>query len=198
MTRVVAAVFASLAAVLPAAGQPGDSPPLAIGAERPGISFHRLDGAEIPTWEELEGDLVVVDFWASWCQPCVAAFPDLNELQARFGGRGVRFLSVTYEPEAFVRSFLAEHPLRTTVALDPELASFASFNAWGIPVVYLFDRRGRLLTSLHPVHLTAELIEKALNGEPLEVEEARGWSDPTGAREYFASLRDALSAEEEP
>ena len=162
---------------------------LRAGAVRPALDFRLLDEpTTAPGWAELADEVVVIDFWATWCAPCVAAFPKFNELEAAFADRPVRFISVTYEPEAMIRPFLAEHRLDTEIGLDNDFATFRSFLAWGIPTVYIFDRQGVLLSATHPENLSRELIEGALEGEIPAVEQARGWPDPAGAEEYFRSL----------
>ena len=89
-------------------------PPLKPGTSRPALDFTTLNG-EHPTWQSLRGKVVVLDFWASWCAPCLASFPKMNALQAQFAGKPVVFFSVTYEKPGAVRAQLAQTPLRTQV-----------------------------------------------------------------------------------
>jgi thiol-disulfide isomerase/thioredoxin len=162
---------------------------LAVGDARPTLDFTFLDGARAPTWDDLKGKVVVVDFWATWCAPCIAAFPKLNELERAFRGRDVVFLSVSYEPARWVRDFLAKHPLETRVATDNDFATFKAFNAWGIPAVYVFDGSGRIVAVVHPTKLDATVIDAALGGRIPAVVQAQPWSDPKGAEEYFRKTR---------
>jgi thiol-disulfide isomerase/thioredoxin len=81
--------------------KPGDQPPA--------LQFRTLDG-QAPDWADLAGTAVVLDFWATWCGPCIKAIPHLNQLVDEFAGRPVRFISVTYEKEEVVRPVLAKHP----------------------------------------------------------------------------------------
>src|SRR6476619_5484046 len=76
-----------------------------IGTERPEISLRLLSGGPDPKWQALEGQVVVMDFWATWCAPCIDSIPHLNELHTKFEKEKVSFFSVTYEPARYVREF---------------------------------------------------------------------------------------------
>jgi hypothetical protein len=71
------------------------------------------------------------------------------------------------------------------VGIDDDLATFRAFAAWGIPVVYIFDRGGKLVSAVHPDNLTPDVISAALRGEVPRVKQSTPWSDPRGAEEYF-------------
>lgn len=160
-----------------------------IGTERPGLSFHLLSGGPDPTWQTLEGQVVVMDFWATWCAPCIDSIPHLNELHKKFEKEKVRFFSVTYEPARYVREFLKEHPMEAEVAIDDSLDTFKTFRAWGIPVIFIFDSKGKLVATVHPNNLTPEVLNAALRGEVPKVKQAVPWHDPAGAESYFRKLQ---------
>ena len=79
---------------------------LKLGTERPELSLQLLSGEKAPTWQALEGRVVIMDFWATWCTPCIESIPRLNDLHAKFEHDKVTFFSVTYEPPQYVREFL--------------------------------------------------------------------------------------------
>lgn len=157
------------------------------GDELPAVDFRLEDGRQINR-ESLLGRFVVIDFWATWCAPCIAAFPTLNELEKAFSDRPIAFYSVTYETPAMIAPVLEDNPLETAIGLDNDFATFKAFKAWGIPATYIFNPEGVLVSALHPMHLTAEVLETVLAGEIPDVEQSRGWEDPEGAEEYFRSL----------
>ena len=163
---------------------------LQTGAVRPEIDFQTLDDPSGPplNWADLEGHVTVLDFWATWCAPCVEAFPKFNALEKTFADQPVRFISITYESREMILPFLAKYPLETQVALDNDFNTFRSFKAWGIPAVYVFGKDGELLSVVHPEDLTQELIAGALAGDVPQIAQSRGWEDPEGAEEYFRSL----------
>jgi thiol-disulfide isomerase/thioredoxin len=160
---------------------------LKIGDSRPELNFTLLDGRPGPNWDDLKGQVVVIDFWATWCAPCVKSFQTFNELELKFRGQPIRFFSIAYEPREKVSGFLTKHPLRTTVGIDNDLATFKSFRAWGVPSVYIFDRKGTVISAILAGDLTPEVMSEAVAGRIPEVEQNTGWNDPKGAEEYFRS-----------
>jgi len=168
-----------------AQGKQPQGVPLKIGDLRPTLSFKMLSGAKTQTWQALEGKVVVIDFWASWCTPCLSAFPRLNELDRQFKSKGVTFISVTYEPANYVRGFLKDHPIEAEVGIDDTLDTFKNFQAWGIPVIYVFDRSGRFVSMVHPNNFTEDLLLTCLRGEIPKVKQSKLWDDPVGAEKYF-------------
>ena len=163
----------------------GPAKRLPIGAVRPVLAFHMLDGSRAPSWDDLRGKVVVIDFWATWCAPCVAAIPHMNALRQELAADPVRIFSVTYEPKAKVREFLTAHPIATEVGIDDDLATFQSFIAWGIPISYVLDRDGHVAAAVSPRNLTVEVVRSVEAGKPPQVEMHTGWDDPAGAAKYF-------------
>jgi len=160
-----------------------------IGTERPELSLRLLSGGPAPKWQAMEGQVVVMDFWATWCPPCIDSIPHLNELHTKFAKEKVRFFSVTYEPAQYVREFLKEHPMAAEVAIDDSFNTFKTLRAWGIPVIFIFDAKGKLVATVHPNNLTPEVLNAALRGEVPKVKQAVAWHDPAGAENYFRKLQ---------
>lgn len=162
---------------------------LKIGDPAPELNFYELGTPEkMVSWQDYENQIIILDFWATWCPPCIEAIPHLNKLVEEFEDRPVKFISITYEPPHMLTSFLKKHPMKSTVAIDNDFAMFTSYKAWGIPMIAVIDRNQTIASMIHPTQLTAAVIEDALAGEPLTVEQAKGWPDPEGAEEYFRSL----------
>jgi len=90
--------------------------------------------------------VVLVNFWATWCPPCVRELPDLDAVYRRFESRGFVILAITSEDTANVKAFLASHRVTYPVLLDPGDAAKKEFLVGGIPKSFLFGRDGQLVT----------------------------------------------------
>jgi thiol-disulfide isomerase/thioredoxin len=97
-------------------------------------------------------DIVVVDFWATWCIPCLERFPKMIEMAERYRDRGVRFVSMCMEDRddapavAGAERFLTEKrsPLDDYFLDEPLLEGFKDFGLLSIPAVHVYDRSGTL------------------------------------------------------
>ncbi len=141
--------------------KPGDTIP-ALKAE---TYINAPDGFMLD-WEALGDRVVVLEFWATWCAPCVAAIPHMNELVEQFADRGVVFLSVTDEGENLIRPFLEKHPMKGVVALDTDRSILKDFKVQSWPQTHII-KGGKLLASMHPMNLKPATLEAAIAGKPL-------------------------------
>lgn len=92
---------------------------------------------------QYRGKVLYVDFWASWCAPCVKAFPFMNSLVETYAARGLEVLAINLdEKQADARAFLASRPARMQVLRDADAACARRFNVIGMPTSYLIDRQG--------------------------------------------------------
>jgi len=142
-----------------------------IGEPAPLIELEQLlqagDGAEA-TLDALRGHVVVLEFWATWCAPCVAAIPHMNELAEEFADRPVRFISITDEDAATVEPFLERRPIGAWVGLDTDRSVIDAYGIIGIPRTAIIGPDGRLLAMTYPTRVRSEHIEAALRGEAPE------------------------------
>ena len=139
-----------------------------IGEVSPSLGIEELlnapAGAE-GTLESLQGKTIVLEFWATWCLPCIATIPHLNELRAEFIDEDVVFISITDEPAELVRKFQqrVEH-IEGWIGLDHDRSLFDAYDITGIPATIIIDGRGRFVGRTTPSMLTAEKLRGYTKG----------------------------------
>ena len=98
---------------------------------------------------QYRGKVVLVNFWATWCEPCRDEMPSIEKLKEKFAGQPFEVLAVNVdEPEQRVRNFLEKMPLKFTVLLDPGKAVSKNWNARILPASFLIGRDGRVRYSV--------------------------------------------------
>jgi len=103
-------------------------------------------GADALDLTAYRGKVVVVDFWASWCTPCRHSIPWLNDVQARYGERGLVVVGVNTDPvRADADRFMRDVPVHFPLKFDPEGRLATLYKLPGMPTSLIFDREGRLL-----------------------------------------------------
>ena len=104
-----------------------------------------LDGREISLQEELARGPVVLDFWATWCKPCIQGLPKLAAIAAEYEARGVRVYTVNIDGPrnlAKIRPFLQRHQLKLPVLLDRTNQVMKQFQLVGPPATLVLTAQG--------------------------------------------------------
>lgn len=121
---------------------------------QPAVTFATGDGGET-SLEAYRGQVILVNFWATWCAPCVEEMPALNTLQEELGGDDFQVVTVSLDrsiddaAEFFERLELDALPL----IHDASFASMTQVGAIGLPMTVLYDRQGREIGRLPaPAH----------------------------------------------
>ncbi len=97
------------------------------------------------TLSHYKGKVIWLDFWASWCLPCRASFPWLNQIQQRYQKQGLQIIAVNVdENTANAKQFLQQIPAGFQVCFDPDGKAPAAFNIQGMPTSVLIDRQGKI------------------------------------------------------
>jgi thiol:disulfide interchange protein DsbD len=144
------------------AAAPTESAPIDLAS----LPLTTLDGAPIDT-APLQGKVVVVDFWATYCVPCVKEIPTFNRLHEQYADRGVVVLGVSMDVDggaALVESFLKKHPMKYRVVLGSEKTTDL-FHLNQLPVTVVFDRHGKALQRFEgytPADALESLVKTAL------------------------------------
>lgn len=122
--------------------------PLALAVEKgkPAPTFELPGRAEPIKLNDYRGKFVYLDFWASWCGPCKQSFPWMNELQSKFGGKGLRVIGVNVDtkPED-AQKFLSQIKANFTIAFDHAGATPRSFGIKGMPTSVLIGPDGNVV-----------------------------------------------------
>ena len=117
----------------------------AIPAATPAATAQSAPAPAWPALKALAGKVVLVDFWASWCGPCLQSFPWMNELQQRHGDQGLVVLAVNLDQErALADDFLKKLPPKFRVEYDQAGELAKKFGVEAMPTSFLVDRQGRV------------------------------------------------------
>lgn len=114
-----------------------------------------------------QGKYLVLNFWASWCAPCIEEWPSLNEFTRRYQNKGVTVLAVSIDRnEKKYKEFLERNKAAFLTSRDPESNLPASYGTFLVPETYIIDREGKVV---------------------YKVANAQNWSDPAFLN-FFESL----------
>ncbi len=157
----------ALAAALLLAAAAAMAQPLEPGAKAPPISVeHLLNAPEgidsLSEWSDLPHDVVVLEFWGTWCAPCVAAIPHLNDLHEALGDR-VSFLSVTYEEPTLVERFLSLREMKSIIGCDTDRSMVDAYGIRAWPTTFVI-RDGVIVSRSHPSELLEDRLRAWLEG----------------------------------
>lgn len=112
--------------------------------------------------KDFPGQVVVIDFWATWCVPCHVQARILEPVHRDLKGKGVQFLAanVGEEPET-VRKFVKEKPFPYPVLLDPEDKVSSSLGVLALPTLIVVDKKGKI-SYVHSGLADADTVRKAI------------------------------------
>lgn len=94
----------------------------------------------------LRGRVVILNFWATWCPPCRAEMPSLNNLYRELRNRGLEVVAVSADrSDSAVRDYVSRNKLDFTVLIDPDNRVSREFKVFSIPTTFLIDRNGIII-----------------------------------------------------
>lgn len=104
-----------------------------------------LDGKEL-TLEELDAEVLLINFWATWCGPCRKEMPDLEKLQKLVAGDGIRVVALSDDEPEDVRAYLEKHPYDFPFLIDKDSDLYfrMEFPGGVLPVSMVVDKQGRV------------------------------------------------------
>jgi len=127
----------------PKAPEPGE---VAVGAIMPPYTAEGLDGKTFDLGAE-KGNVVLLNLWATWCQPCRFEIPELEKMQKEFGPRGLKIVGVSLDDSGAdsVKAFVKEKKLTYPIVMDPEGRMANVLQTSIIPTTVLIDRTGKVV-----------------------------------------------------
>ena len=121
----------------------GGSRPPRIGTPAP--DFTVQDSDRKVSLDEFRGKVVVLNFWATWCPPCIEEMPSLVQMQQRMKSKGVEVVAVSVDADqSTYQSFLKAHNITLLTVRDPDKKSNNLYGTFKFPETYIIDRQGVL------------------------------------------------------
>jgi len=132
-----------------------------VGAQAPAFTLRRLEGSGAVSLASYKGRPVVLNFWASWCEPCKTEAAVLQRDWTSYRHRGVVFLGVDYHDLASdARRFVSSHSLTFPMLEDGSGKVTGSYGVSQVPETYVLDKQGRVVA-----HLAGPITNPSFAGE---------------------------------
>ena len=154
-----------------------------VGEPAPALSFANLLQAPVGTkvdWASLRGKVIVLEFWATWCGPCIQWLQHLNKIEEKFHDKPIVFISITDEDELIVTRFLKKNTMRGWIGLDLDRSVNRSYGIRLLPTTVIVGPDGNLAGWTHPSALVdnPEMLLEVLAGK----ESARIHANPRAGK----------------
>ncbi len=145
-----------------------------IGMGVPNLEIYELEADSLvqKSLHDYEQEVIILDFWATWCGPCLTAFPKLEALQQLYPDR-VKVVAITDESPERINSFLATRPQEFTIAIDTSGVVNRYFEHRVIPHYVILDAQKVVKAVVHSDFITKENIDKILAAEEIAFKEKK-------------------------
>ncbi len=186
-------------------GQKANAPARAEGTAKIGDPAGSLEGLEFvkggPVTIE-KGKIYVVEFWATWCPPCLRSIPHLTEVAAKVKDKGVQIVGISNEKPEVVKPFVEKQGdnMNYVVAIDADskvgTAYMNAYGQGGIPTAFIVDKAGKVVWFGHPMADMEEVLEQVIAGtfdaqayaKKKAEEQAAYEANVKAFRDYFAAV----------
>ncbi len=116
---------------------------ISVGDTVPSFKARTIDGSKSLALDDYRGKVVLIDFWASWCPPCLKSLPKYNDLRREIGTTDFEIVAVNVDENTEdAKKFLQKHPVSYPVAKDPKGILPGVFGVKAMPTSYLIDKNG--------------------------------------------------------
>ncbi len=125
---------------------------------------------------DFKGKTIILDYWATWCGPCIKSLPHLAELQEKFGDQ-LQVLTITDDSEERINQFLTKQTLKLPVAIDERRKLASVFPHRSIPHTVVIDNKGIVKAIATSSEITEEVVKKAISGGEIDLKEKKDVMD---------------------
>ncbi|MDH5328226.1 MAG: TlpA family protein disulfide reductase [Gammaproteobacteria bacterium] len=117
---------------------------LGVQAAAPAFTLKDLNGQNV-SLKQFKGEVVYLDFWATWCPPCRKSFPWMDQMHQRYKDLGLKIIAVSLDGKRdVIDKFLKENPVKFLILHDPDGKVADAYKLKGMPSSYLIDRQGNI------------------------------------------------------
>jgi len=141
--------------------------PVVLGKVAPSFRLTRLDGDGTVSLGSMRGQVVVLNFWASWCADCAAENKALQTVFQRYRDQGVQFVGVSFEDQSgTARGFAKQMGMRWPLVADPGTATAIDYGVTGVPETFVISPDGRIVAKTIGPVTYPELSEQIAHAMP--------------------------------
>jgi thiol-disulfide isomerase/thioredoxin len=155
LCSILCALMMTLSFLIAGEAKVGD-----VAPEFGGKKFFNAPAQSSPTLSSLKGRVVMLDFWATWCGPCVASIPHVIELHEKYHKKGLVVIAHTDNSSQNLEAFIKEKKIPYIISVGDNIGD--AYGVDGIPAVFLVDPDGKIAWSGHPARLEEATIEALL------------------------------------
>ncbi|KXO13000.1 Thioredoxin family protein [Moritella sp. JT01] len=114
-------------------------------SQAPTFVLPGIDNTQV-NLEDYRGKVVLVDFWASWCTPCIRSFPWMDEMVEKYGEKGFVVIAINMDQESILATkFLQRYPNKLTIAFDPQGVVAEQYEIMGLPNSFILNKKGEIV-----------------------------------------------------
>ncbi|MFZ6663391.1 TIGR03435 family protein [Peijinzhouia sedimentorum] len=141
-----------------------------IGTQVPDISFEEVLNYSSNDLQlsEIEGKVIILDFWATWCAPCIASFPKLEEIQEKYKSE-LQIITITSDSNERILKFLENRDMNLPIAIDPSRKIVEYFPHRSIPHTVVIDKNGIVQAVTNSSNITQELVQKVIDKQTINL-----------------------------
>ncbi len=149
-----------------------------IGQSSPNLVFEKIINfnQNNATLADFKGKVIILDFWATWCSPCIKSLPELETLQTKYKS-DLQVITITSDPAERIEKFLSKKPLKLPIVIDEQRKLATVFPHRTVPHTIVIDKSGTVRAITSSSQITEEIIGKIINGQEVNITEKKDVMD---------------------